>query len=88
MTKNYFLNPLAVLFHTELDRKNGHKTIAYNTETEEIFKINCIGYIILKAIDENPGIGIDGISSLVSGDVLKVENFLESMKKENIVLEK
>lgn len=96
MVRRYYINPLAVLFHPELDIKNNYKTIIRNPTTEKILAINSFSYDILKIIDENSGSDIENISRVVARKrglmvwqvELKIAKFMEQMVKENIVLEK
>ena len=84
----FYINPYAVVFHPELDSRNNYNTIVFNPATEQVLKINAFTYSILKVIDDNPGIDIDGISELTSADVLKITKFLEVAIGENIIGEK
>lgn len=88
MTKKYFVNPLAVLFHPEIDKINNYRTIVYNPTTEEILKINNFSYMILKVIDQNPGLDSNSIVNLTSKNILKISRFLETMESKNIVFAK
>ena len=83
MASEYFINPLAVLFHPFLDRQNNHETIVFNPQTNNILKINRFGYDILKAIEAHPGISLDCWQNET-----KITEFIMQMVKENIVLEK
>lgn len=88
MHQVYLVNPLSVLFLPEKDRGNNYSTIVYNPKTEEIFRVNKFGYKILFLIYKIPGIDIDKIKEIVGFNKSKVERFLETMKKENVVFEK
>lgn len=83
MTSKYFINPLAVLFHSFLDKQNNYETIVFNPQTENIFKINHFGYDILKAIEENPGITLDYWQNEA-----KITKFINQMVEENVVIER
>jgi hypothetical protein len=83
MDKKYFVNPLAVLFHPLLDKKNNYETIVFNPQTENIFKINRFGYDILKTIEAHPSISLDYWQNEA-----KINKFIQQMVKENVVFEK
>lgn len=96
MTRGYFINPLAILFHPELDKRNNYKTIARNPETEEVLKVNAFGYDILKTIEENPSFDVESISQVVAKKrnlaewqiETKIAKFMQLMVGENIIFEK
>lgn len=86
--RNFFINPKAVLFHEELDSRNGYETIACNWSTEAYIKVNSSAYKILRVIDEQPGLSCTQITDTVKLSENAVERFLEQMIKENIVFAK
>lgn len=88
MAKKYSVNPLAVLFHPEIDKINNYRTIVYDPTTEEILKINNFGHMILKTIDQNPDLDNNSIVKLTSENILKINRFLETMESKNIVFAK
>lgn len=87
--KKYNINPLAILFHPELDKKNGYTTLASNPQTGEFIKVNQKDYFLLKIIEDNNDITVSGLQehlgSDYSGDYLKEK--LDNFIKENIIFE-
>ena len=88
MDKSFLINPLAVIFHDELDARNGYETIACNWNNETYIKINPPGYKILRLIDEQPGLSLVQIAFNVNQRQAAVEKFLEKMVQEKIVFAK
>lgn len=86
--KSFLINSLAVIFHDELDARNGYETIACNWNNETYIKINPSGYKILRIIDEQPGLSLAQIAFKVKQREAAVEKFLEKMAQENIVFVK
>lgn len=94
MDKRYKVNPLSILFHPEIDKKNNYETIVCNWETEKVLKINPFGYHIFKVIDENPEISLKDIYLMLSLkvnnsdiDANKVVGFIQQMVKEAVLQE-
>ena len=95
-TDKYCINPLAVIFIPEIDKKNNFTTIVFNPETENILKVKQFGYEILETIDKNPRLNSSQITSIVSQkrqvsewqNESKIVGFIERMVKENIVFER
>lgn len=92
----FFLNPLAILFHPNLDKSNKYTTIVRNPQTKQILKINPLSYDILKIIDMHPGIALDEISQLIAKrhnlveweNRQKINKFIQRMLNEYIILER
>lgn len=94
--RKYFIHPLAVLFHPEIDVRNNYRTIVYNWKTQNILKVNRFGYETLKILNKRPGLSLDELCKLVSQKRKtsewqikpKIVKFIEQMVKENIISEK
>jgi len=84
----FLINPEAILFHDEIDAKNGYETIACNWVSGTYLKINPSAYRILRAIDEQPGLSLAQIAFRVEQSEDSVRKFLEQMIRENIVFAK
>lgn len=91
----YFVNPLSVLFHPELDTRNRYQTVVYNWRKQSVLKVNQFGYEILKILDEKPGLSLAELCQLVSPKEQippqlksKIEKFSQQMIKENVIEEK
>lgn len=89
MVKKYRINPLAVLFHSAIDRLNNYHTIIYNPKKDKIFEINSSSYRILKIIDKKPGIIFKQLLVELKKTSYggKLKNFIEKMIGESIILE-
>lgn len=79
MVRKYALNQFAVIFLPEVDRLNQYQTIVCNWQTENIIKVNKVGYQVLKLIEDNKPINIDKPA---------IKSFVDYMLKENIVIER
>jgi len=89
----FFINQYSILFHPELDRLNGYKTIIWNVGDDRVLMINRSGYELLKIINERPGLSREEISQLVglrsnSAEEQNATAFLNQMLAENIIFEK
>lgn len=82
---SFFINPLSIVFLPAIDEKNSYETIACDWNKEEFIKINSLGYRILKAIDDNPGISLLQLSKFLHQDELKLEKFLREMRERHVV---
>ncbi|OGM19271.1 hypothetical protein A2686_04775 [Candidatus Woesebacteria bacterium RIFCSPHIGHO2_01_FULL_38_10] len=82
---SFFINPLAIVFLPQIDKKNNYKTIACDWQKEEFVKVNSAAYKILYTIKENSGITISKLARLLQKDELRLGKFLGEMEKKNIV---
>lgn len=80
-----FLNSQAVLFHDELDKRNGWETVAFNWQDKKYVKINPKGYKILRVIDEHPSISPAEIASQLNLAQTEVVDFVKEAVKEYII---
>lgn len=88
INKRFKINNLAVLFHPELDRKNGYNTVLQNPKTGNFLFVDKQGYTMLKTIDDSPGIDSEQlIEKLHDLSVDKIEGQLKIFLSENIILE-
>lgn len=92
LDRNYLVNPLSVIFLPQIDKTNGYQTIVCNWQTENIFKINRLGYYILRVIENNPEISFkalfQAVSSKMSGSIVdkrKIVDFIKNMEKEGVL---
>lgn len=92
----YFINPLAVLFHRELDARNHYRTVVYNWKKQNVLKVNRFGYEILKILDETPGLSLNELCESLSQKhkapswqiKSKIVKFIDQMVEENVIREK
>lgn len=82
---SFVINPLAIIFLPQIDKKNSYETIACDWQKEEYIKINSAAYRILSTIKENPGITLSGLAGLLKKDEVKLGKFLGEMEKKNII---
>lgn len=82
---NYFINPLAIIFLPQIDRKNNFITVACDWQKEEYIRINPTAYKVLWTIKNNPGKNLSNLALILRMSELKLSKFLEEMEKKNIV---
>ncbi|MBI4036634.1 hypothetical protein HY386_02030 [Candidatus Daviesbacteria bacterium] len=85
MNQKYWLNQYCVFFHPKLDQQNNFNTIVRNPGGDFI-KVNKSGYFILKAINDNPGISLEGVAKQIRAtldtsqmSLKNIEQFVSSM---------
>lgn len=81
------VNPMSVLFHSQIDKKNGYHTIVFSWRSKTYIKVNPSGYWVLFEIDSHPGIEISKLAQKTHQKVSTVKRFAQQMIKEGIVAE-
>lgn len=75
------INSLAVLFCEDMDEMNGYETIVQNPKTEEIFKIDKVGYEFLRKVEGNR------IYDVSEEEYRGNKEFIDLMLKEKVLTE-
>lgn len=78
---------MSVLFHPQVDKRNGYNTIVFSWRSKKYIKVNSSGYWVLFEIDSHPGMEISNLAQKTHQKISTVKHFVQQMMKEDIVAE-